>query len=117
VRHALCYLDLDQFKVVNDSCGHAAGDELLRQITVLLQSRVRARDTLARLGGDEFGLLLDNCPLTQAFEIAKTLVAAVREFRFASEGRIFQLGVSIGLVPVTTEAESTAQLLTRADVA
>ncbi len=115
--HALCYMDLDQFKLINDTAGHNAGDELLRQITRLLRSKIRSRDTLARLGGDEFGLLLDNCPLAKAQKISQMLVSAVREFRFVWEERIFQIGVSIGLVPITAETESVGQLLTQVDVA
>ncbi len=116
-RHALCYMDLDQFKLVNDTAGHNAGDELLRQITHLLRNSIRDRDTLARLGGDEFGLLLDNCPLAKAQKIAQKLVGAVREFRFVWEGRIFQIGVSIGVVPITAATESVGQLLSQVDVA
>jgi diguanylate cyclase (GGDEF)-like protein/PAS domain S-box-containing protein len=116
-RHVLCYLDLDQFKVVNDTAGHAAGDELLRQINKILSGMFRDRDTLARIGGDEFGLLLENCPLERAQLIAQTVVGAVREYRFCWEGFIYQIGVSIGLASITTETESTAQLLTQADVA
>ncbi len=115
--HALCYLDLDLFKIVNDTAGHVAGDALLKQVTGLLMDELRERDTLARLGGDEFGLLLDNCPLDKALEIAETLVAAVRDFRFVWEGRAFQIGVSIGLVPITFGVDDTVQLLTQADVA
>ncbi|MGF1641173.1 MAG: PAS domain-containing protein [Rhodospirillales bacterium] len=116
-RHALCYLDLDQFKLVNDTAGHAAGDELLKQIRSLLRGRFRGRDTLARLGGDEFGLLLDNCTVERAHKIAEMVVAVLRDFRFTWQGRTFQIGVSIGLTPVTAEAESVAQLLAQADVA
>ena len=116
-QHALCYLDLDRFKVVNDTAGHVAGDTLLRQIANLLMQKIRGRDTLARLGGDEFGLLLDNCPLDNAFEIAKTLVVAVRDFRFLWEQHTFQIGVSIGVAPITAEVESIAQLLSQADMA
>ncbi len=117
MQHALCYLDLDQFKIVNDTVGHMAGDELLKQVTVLLRQKVRSRDTLARLGGDEFGLLLNNCPLGKAVEIAEMAVAEVRSFRFVWTEKTFQLGVSIGLVPITAGAEGTAQLLAQADVA
>ena len=116
-QHALCYMDLDQFKLVNDTAGHNAGDELLRQITSLLRCKIRDRDTLARLGGDEFGLLLDNCPLAKAEKIAQMLVSAVREFRFIWEGRIFHIGVSIGLAHITVETESVGQLLSQVDVA
>jgi PAS domain S-box-containing protein len=80
--HALLYLDLDQFKVVNDSAGHAAGDELLRQISSLLASQLRGRDTLGRLGGDEFSVLLSNCPPNKAMKVANILIDAVREHRF-----------------------------------
>ena len=116
-RHALCYLDLDQFKLVNDTAGHAAGDELLRQINTILSGMFRERDTLARIGGDEFGLLLDNCPLERAQLIAQTVVGNIRDHRFHWKGRIYQIGVSIGLTPITAEAQDTAQLLTQADVA
>lgn len=116
-RHALCYLDLDQFKIVNDTAGHAAGDELLRQIHTILSGMFRERDTLARIGGDEFGLLLDNCPLERAQTIAQAVVSNIHSHRFHWEGRTYQIGVSIGLVPITAEVKDTAQLLTQADVA
>ncbi len=116
-QHALCYIDLDQFKVVNDTAGHRAGDELLKQVAAMLAEGIRERDTLARLGGDEFGLLLDNCPADKAHEIAATLVGTVRDFRFSWEGRTFQIGASIGLVPITGRAKDTAQVLSQADVA
>ena len=92
--HALIYLDLDQFKVVNDTCGHAAGDELLRQISVVLQERLREGDTLARLGGDEFGVLLENCPIEHAMRIAETLRQSVADFHFVVNQRTFAVGVS-----------------------
>lgn len=116
-QHAFCFLDLDRFKVVNDTAGHMAGDELLRQITALLLDGVRERDTLARLGGDEFGLLLHNCPLEKAWQIAEGLMERVRDFHFLWKGRSFQVGASIGIVPVTAEASDAARLLSRADKA
>ncbi len=117
VTHALCVLDLDQFKVVNDTCGHGAGDELLRQLANALQKKVRRRDTLARLGGDEFGVLLEHCPPGQATRVAHELLEAVQEFRFVWEGKPFALGVSIGVVPITGESESLAVVLRDADAA
>ena len=116
-QHALCYLDLDQFKIVNDTSGHRAGDELLKLIASLLGHEVRERDTLARLGGDEFGLLLNNCPMKKAREIAETLVAAVNAFDFAWDGRAFKIGASVGLVSITSDAASAEDLLSQADVA
>ncbi len=116
-QHALCFLDLDRFKIVNDSAGHMAGDELLRQVTSRLLEGVRERDTLARLGGDEFGLLLHNCPLEKAWQIAENLMAQVRDFQFLWKGRVFQIGTSIGIVPITAEASDAARLLSRADQA
>jgi len=116
-QHCLCYLDLDQFKIVNDTAGHVAGDDLLRKLTLLLKSKIRGRDTLARHGGDEFGLLLANCPLDQAYKIANSLVAAVRNFHFEWEQRTFRIGVSIGLIPITSKTNSTAELMSQADVA
>jgi diguanylate cyclase (GGDEF)-like protein/PAS domain S-box-containing protein len=115
--YVLCYLDLDQFKVVNDTAGHSAGDEMLKHIAALLQTRIRSRDTLARLGGDEFSLLLENCPLGNAREIAQNLVASVADFRFTWGERCFAIGVSVGVVPVTVEITDRAQLMTQADVA
>ena len=99
-QHALMYMDLDNFKAVNDSCGHAAGDELLRQLTAVMQARMRGSDTLARLGGDEFGVLLEACPLDQAVRIANGLREAVREFRFIWHDKTFGIGASAGLVAI-----------------
>ena len=115
--HTLCYLDLDQFKVVNDTCGHVAGDELLRQLAVLLSAKLRDRDTLARLGGDEFGVLLQNCTLEQAQPIAEVLRQMVKDFRFAWHDKSFVIGVSIGLVAITAESENLSNLLSYADAA
>jgi diguanylate cyclase (GGDEF)-like protein/PAS domain S-box-containing protein len=115
--YALCYLDLDQFKIVNDTCGHAAGDALLGQVGALLKSKVRWRDTLARLGGDEFGVLLESCSLEEALRTAETLREAVRNFRYTYEDRNFRLGASIGVVPITADNEDVASLLSAADSA
>jgi len=115
--HTLCYLDLDQFKVVNDTSGHVAGDELLRQLAVLLQGKLRDRDTLARLGGDEFGVLLENCSLEQAQPIAEVLRQMVKEFRFVWHDKPFAIGVSIGLVAITDDSESLSALFSCADAA
>jgi diguanylate cyclase (GGDEF)-like protein/PAS domain S-box-containing protein len=115
--HALCYLDLDRFKVVNDSCGHEAGDELLRQIASLLSGHMRKRDTLARLGGDEFGVILENCPLDEAVEIAETVRRAMEEFRFVRGQQVFSVGISIGVVPITAGSGRMASVLRAADSA
>jgi diguanylate cyclase (GGDEF)-like protein len=115
--HVLLYLDLDQFKVVNDSCGHLAGDELLRQVAATLARHVRAADVLARLGGDEFGVLLSSCPAPRGLEIASGLCQAVKELRFAWEGRPFTVGASIGAVEINAEAGTVASLLSAADLA
>lgn len=116
-QHALLYLDLDQFKVVNDTCGHVAGDELLRQVASLLESEIRESDTLARLGGDEFGVLLQGCDLPQALQVAEKLRRALANFRFAWQDKTFASGISIGLVAITGEGESAASLLGAADAA
>jgi diguanylate cyclase (GGDEF)-like protein/PAS domain S-box-containing protein len=115
--HICLYMDLDQFKIVNDTCGHAAGDEMLRQLAALMQARLRESDALARLGGDEFGVLLEGCPLPQGAEIAEALRATVRDFRFVWEQRTFEIGVSIGIVAVTHASESVGSILSAADVA
>ncbi|MDX1406042.1 MAG: EAL domain-containing protein [Woeseiaceae bacterium] len=115
--YALCYLDLDQFKIVNDSCGHSAGDALLGQLGALLKSKIRWRDTLARLGGDEFGVLLESCSLDEAMKTAEVLREAIGEFKFMWDDRSFRLGVSIGVVPITADNEDVAALLSAADSA
>jgi diguanylate cyclase (GGDEF)-like protein/PAS domain S-box-containing protein len=115
--YALLYLDLDQFKIVNDSCGHSAGDALLGQLGALLKSKIRWRDTLARLGGDEFGVLLESCSLEEAMNTAETLRMAIGEYKFTWEERNFRLGVSVGVVPITADNEDVAALLTAADSA
>jgi diguanylate cyclase (GGDEF)-like protein/PAS domain S-box-containing protein len=113
--HALMFMDLDNFKAVNDTCGHTAGDELLRQLTVIMLSRMRGSDTLARLGGDEFGALLEACPPEQALRIANAMRETVREFRFVWEGKTFNVGISIGLVPITAESGDSDRVLAVAD--
>ncbi len=115
--HAICYLDLDQFKIINDTCGHVAGDELLRQLGSLLPKHVRKNDTLARLGGDEFGVLLENCSLQQAYRVADELRKTIEEFRFVWEDKSFNVGASIGLVPVTGEGQTIGTVLAAADAA
>ncbi len=115
--HAMLYIDLDQFKVVNDTCGHAAGDELLRQLTSRLRRCIRDTDTLARLGGDEFGVLLTDCSLAQAEQIAAKLVAMVNEWRFKWNDQHFTIGTSIGLVPLDAGTTSLATLMSAADAA
>lgn len=115
--HALLYLDLDQFKVVNDTCGHVAGDELLKQVALLLHAQVRDSDIVARLGGDEFGILLRNCPLARAQDIAAQVLAALNEFRFSWLGKTFAIGGSIGLVAINRSSGTLADLMGRADVA
>ena len=115
--HALCYLDLDQFKVINDTCGHIAGDELLRQLGPLLHNAVRKRDSLARLGGDEFGVLMEHCSIDQARRAAETLRVTVEEFRFVWQDRSFQIGVSIGVVPIDNASQDLAMVLSAADSA
>ncbi len=115
--HGLCYLDLDRFKGVNDSCGHVAGDALLRQLASALRTELRSRDTLARLGGDEFAVLLEHCEVEQARKIAESLRTTVADFRFIWEGKTFSLGVSIGLVEVTAATGTEADVLRAADAA
>ena len=115
--HALCYLDLDQFKLVNDTCGHAAGDDLLRQLSGLFHSKIRKNDSLARLGGDEFGLLLRDCSLDDAQRIATLFLTIAEEFRFSWQEKSFKIGVSIGLVPITGKSHSPQSVLQTADTA
>ncbi len=115
--HALCYLDLDQFKVINDTAGHVAGDEMLKQVTQILSSKVRSRDTLARIGGDEFSLILENCPLNKAIGICESMIHALQDFTFIWDERRFRAGVSIGIVAITVATADATQALSQADVA
>ncbi|MES1924671.1 PAS/PAC sensor(s)-containing diguanylate cyclase/phosphodiesterase [Salinisphaera sp. T31B1] len=117
IEHALCYLDLDQFKLVNDSCGHNAGDEMLRQLTAQLASKLRAADTMARLGGDEFGVVMRNLSLADAKAKAEVLRAEIDQFRFRWEDKLFRLSASIGVAAIDGSAVSASELLRRADTA
>ncbi|HSH73076.1 MAG TPA: EAL domain-containing protein [Methylophilaceae bacterium] len=116
-QHVFCYMDLDQFKIVNDTCGHSAGDGLLRQLSILLNSRIRDRDTLARLGGDEFGLLLENCSVEDANIITEELREMVQDFRYIYQEKIFNIGVSIGMVAITGEMDNVGNIMSAADTA
>ncbi len=116
-QHVLCYLDLDRFKIVNDTSGHLAGDSMLREVAKLLRDAVRDSDTVARLGGDEFGMLLVGCPLEKARQIADDVCRAVGEYRFAWRDRIFNIGISVGLVEISRESGTLEELLAAADTA
>jgi diguanylate cyclase (GGDEF)-like protein/PAS domain S-box-containing protein len=117
IGHALCYLDLDHFKVVNDTCGHTAGDNMLREIASLIKDAVRDSDTVGRIGGDEFALLLVGCPLEKARQIADNVVRSVNEFRFVWKDKIFNVGVSIGLVEIGRDSGSIEDIMNSADSA
>ncbi|HSD61733.1 MAG TPA: EAL domain-containing protein [Burkholderiales bacterium] len=114
-QHALLYLDLDKFKLVNDQCGHIAGDDMLRQLAAAMQACIRGSDTLARLGGDEFGVLLEACPLDQAIRIANELCETVRDFRFLWRGAEYGVGASVGLVPLSDGTQGVERAMEAAD--
>lgn len=116
-KHSICYLDLDQFKIVNDTCGHHAGDELLRQLSAILQNKLRTGDTFARLGGDEFGILLNNCDLEIGYKIANNLRECVEEFRFPWKNKNFSVGVSIGVVEINNMHNASSEIMSMADAA
>lgn len=113
--HALLFIDLDQFKLVNDACGHSVGDQLLQQVSKLLGETVRARDTLARLGGDEFAVILEHCSADQAQRVAQKICERMDDFRFLHDERRFRIGASIGLVPVDNRWGNTAAVIQAAD--
>lgn len=115
--HAVLYLDLDQFKIVNDTCGHIAGDALLKSLAAHLRTLVRDSDSIARLGGDEFGVLLEDCDLKAARMLAMKLLNAIREFRFMWQGRVFEIGVSIGVAPILGISGGRGEILSAADAA
>jgi diguanylate cyclase (GGDEF)-like protein/PAS domain S-box-containing protein len=116
-KHCLLYLDIDRFRVVNDTCGHTAGDELLRQAASLIKRTIRSSDLLARIGGDEFAILLGNCVLDAAQRIADAIRLEFQRFRFAWEEKTFSQSVSIGLVSIDKESEGLQQVLSFADTA
>lgn len=111
----VCMLDLDQFKTVNDSCGHAAGDALLSQVAKLLQSAVRDIDMVARVGGDEFCIVLESCSIDKAVEIAERILFFINDYRFHWRGKSYSIGVSIGIVEMSDEFPTAGELITAAD--
>jgi diguanylate cyclase (GGDEF)-like protein/PAS domain S-box-containing protein len=115
--HALCFLDLDRFKKVNDAWGHLAGDELLRQLSTMLRDRMRSRDTLGRLGGDEFGLLLEHCRPAKALRIAEAIRRAIDSFRFTIDGDVCRIAASIGIIPIRANSGLGRDVLRAADTA
>jgi diguanylate cyclase (GGDEF)-like protein/PAS domain S-box-containing protein len=112
---ALLYMDLDQFKIVNDTCGHSAGDDLLKLLASSYSEHVRERDTLARIGGDEFALIVEHCDVDEAMAVAQKILDATRNFRYPCKGQLFQLGVSIGLTPIDRSTTSVEEAMRRAD--
>ncbi|HLS81900.1 MAG TPA: diguanylate cyclase, partial [Steroidobacter sp.] len=116
-KHVLCYLDLDRFKAVNDSCGHMAGDGMLREVAALIKDTVRDSDTVGRLGGDEFGMLLIGCPLDKARQIADDVVHKVNDYRFVWKDKIFNIGVSVGLIEISRESGAPEEVMSAADSA
>ena len=115
--HALCYMDLDQFKIINDACGHLAGDELLKGLARLLRLKIRTSDILARLGGDEFGILMKDCAITDATQTASSLLKTVTDFEFIWQGKKYQIGVSIGVVAINSRVGSLNEVMRRVDAA
>lgn len=115
--HALCLVELDTFKVVNDSCGHVHGDNILRQVSALLETRIRGNDIFARIGGDEFGILMKDCDLQEAHNRAEEITTTIRSFRFLADTRIFSLGASLGIVPVDEFSPPFEELMMAADAA
>lgn len=113
----MCYVDLDQFKIVNDTSGHVAGDELLKQVSLILQKSVGSKDIVARLGGDEFGILFVGNTMEEAQKKAKDILRAVKEYRFVWEGKIFVIGASMGMVPVVRDCCSLIDVISAADAA
>ena len=116
-RHVLCYLDVDQFKIINDTCGHAEGDKLIKRIAELLSECLRESDVLARLGGDEFGILLKYCSLEDALVIIKDIMSVLDAFYYVSRGNTFDVGASVGVVPINTDSASVVDVMCAADLA
>jgi len=117
VQHAVCFMDLDRFKIINDTCGHAAGDSLLQQIGQLFKDNIRNKDLVARIGGDEFAILLENCPASRAENIAETLRKTIENYHFFWDSQLFSVGVSIGVVPFTPGSRRLSDIMSMADAA
>lgn len=117
VQHVACFMDLDRFKIINDTCGHAAGDNLLQQIGELFKGKVRGNDLVARIGGDEFAILLENCPAATGQAIAENIRKAIETYCFTWDGKPFHIGVSIGVVPFTPGSSSLSDIMNAADTA
>jgi diguanylate cyclase (GGDEF)-like protein/PAS domain S-box-containing protein len=115
--HILCFMDLDQFKVVNDTCGHVAGDELLRQIATIMRRHFRGSDVLARVGGDEFAAILTDCPLSMAEDRVNSLRKEIQEYSFTWQGHNFRISISIGIVQIDQYSESIGILMSSVDAA
>ncbi|MEE9492256.1 MAG: diguanylate cyclase [Gammaproteobacteria bacterium] len=115
--HTVAFIDLDKFKIINDTCGHAAGDDLLCQITKIIAQPVRAHDTVARLGGDEFALLLEDCNIDNAIKVCESIRKDIKSFHFEWQGDVFSVGVSMGLMPVDENSQSVAEVIKHADTA
>ena len=117
ITHTLGYIDLDKFKVINDSCGHTTGDRLLRELSERVKGHLRKGDSFARLGGDEFGLLLDQCSIEKGFEIAQAVKQTISDYRLLHNDQVYSVGASIGLVEISSESNDLATLLSVADAA
>ena len=117
IRHSLIFIDLDQFKIVNDTCGHQGGDQLLRQLSSILSPLVRGRDTLARLGGDEFAILLEACPKEAALKVANDVLTTIQQFRFSCDHKTFNIGASMGIAHFSSGLHPESDPLTVADAA
>ncbi|HUT41901.1 MAG TPA: diguanylate cyclase, partial [Gammaproteobacteria bacterium] len=115
--HVVCILDIDQLKIINDTCSHESGDDLLQRIAALLQGSVRESDVIARLGGDEFGMLLMNCSLVSAARLMEDILVAIDALRFASGGRIFEISASIGVAQIKQGCKGTTEILSEVDLA
>ena len=115
--HTLAIIDVDQFKIINDTCGHTAGDELLRQVAKILRNVIRKRDTLARIGGDEFALLLEDCPLRQATSTVEAARHAIEAFQFTWQDSTHKVAASVGIVAVNRQCDSVMSALSMADTA
>jgi diguanylate cyclase (GGDEF)-like protein len=113
--HGLCYVDVDRFRVINDRCGHPAGDQLLTELADLLRGQIRRRDTLARVGGNAFAILMEHCSLTQIERVAEAVQRAIGAYRFTRYDQTINVAVTIGVVPIGTHSRSIDQVLKAAD--